>query len=290
MVVRRIPNDLCPWRDLIIMDYRCLYLKKGQGTCASASSLHSQGVDEPLSDTGFRQADAAGMYLSHIRFTHVFTSDLIRAKQATSILRNSQHCKEIPVKCDARLRERKYGVAEGRPLSDLKAMAKEAGEPYLSFTPPGGETLDEVKARVQDFFEYLCNLVAQEARLEKQVSPGTKADAETAEGCSAASFPNHHGEPESDPNSEGAAGGGLAANILVVSHGAYMRNWIGYFVSDLQCSLPAMLTKAELSSVTPNTGISRFIVKLEMKESLLPPRILCLSLNRSDHLRDMSDS
>uniref|UniRef100_A0A2D4LCS1 Fructose-2,6-bisphosphatase TIGAR n=1 Tax=Micrurus spixii TaxID=129469 RepID=A0A2D4LCS1_9SAUR len=261
---------------------QCLFVTHGQTRYNKEKIMQGQGVNEPLSDTGFRQADAAGMYLSHIRFTHVFTSDLIRAKQTTaSILRNSQHCKEIPVKCDARLRERKYGVAEGRPLGDLKAMAKEAGEPYLSFTPPGGESLDEVKARVKDFFEYLCNLVAQEARLEKRVSPGTET---------ATLLPNHHGEPESDSNSEGAAGGGLAANILVVSHGAYMRNWIGYFMSDLQCTLPATLTKAELSSLTPNTGISRFIVKLEMKESLLPPRILCLSLNRSDHLRDMSDS
>lgn len=38
----------------------------------------------------------------------------------------------------------KYGVAEGRPLTDLKAMAKAAGEQCPSFTPSGGETLDEV--------------------------------------------------------------------------------------------------------------------------------------------------
>lgn len=143
-----------------------------------------------------------------------------------------------------------------------------------------------MKARVKDFFEYLCSLVAQEACLEKRVSPETEENTEMAE----PPLPNHHGGLESDSNSEGAVSGGLAANILVVSHGAYMRNWIGYFISDLQCVLPAMLTKAELSSVTPNTGISRFIVKLEMREKLLPPKIRCLSLNRSDHLRDMSDS
>jgi len=38
----------------------------------------------------------------------------------------------------------KYGVAEGRPLTDLKAMAKAAGEQCPTFTPSGGETLDEV--------------------------------------------------------------------------------------------------------------------------------------------------
>lgn len=46
----------------------------------------------------------------------------------------------------------KYGVAEGRPLADLKAMAKDAGEQCPSFTPSGGETLDEVWY----LFIYLC--------------------------------------------------------------------------------------------------------------------------------------
>lgn len=43
-----------------------------------------QGVDEPLSATGFRQADAAGLFLSSVKFTHVFSSDLLRAKQASA--------------------------------------------------------------------------------------------------------------------------------------------------------------------------------------------------------------
>ncbi|KAM3832533.1 fructose-2,6-bisphosphatase TIGAR [Vipera latastei] len=252
--------------------------------------MQGQGVDEPLSDTGFKQANAAGMYLRHIRFTHVFTSDLLRAKQTTaSILRNSQHCKEIPVKCDPRLRERKYGVAEGRPLGDLKAMAKEAGEPYLSFTPPGGETLDEVKARVKDFFEDICHLVAREACPENQRPPRAEFNTGMAEGTSTPSLANQQGGLAREANSEGAAGG-LAANLLVVSHGAYMRNWVGYLVSDLRCTLPAALTKAELSLLTPNTGMSRFLVKLEMREDGLQPKIHCLFLNRSDHLQALSDS
>lgn len=43
-----------------------------------------QGVDEPLSATGFRQADAAGLFLSNVKFTHVFSSDLLRAKQVNA--------------------------------------------------------------------------------------------------------------------------------------------------------------------------------------------------------------
>lgn len=37
-----------------------------------------------------------------------------------------------------------YGVAEGKPLSELRAMAKAAGEECPMFTPPGGETVEQV--------------------------------------------------------------------------------------------------------------------------------------------------
>lgn len=40
----------------------------------------------------------------------------------------------------------KHGVAEGRVLSELRAMARAAGEECPAFTPPGGETLDQVRS------------------------------------------------------------------------------------------------------------------------------------------------
>lgn len=43
-----------------------------------------QGVDAPLSETGFRQAAAAGQFLSNVQFTHAFSSDLTRTKQVSS--------------------------------------------------------------------------------------------------------------------------------------------------------------------------------------------------------------
>ena len=42
-----------------------------------------QGVDEPLSETGFKQAAAAGIFLKNVKFTHVFSSDLTRTKQVS---------------------------------------------------------------------------------------------------------------------------------------------------------------------------------------------------------------
>lgn len=40
-------------------------------------------VDEPLSETGFKQAAAAGVFLNNVKFTHVFSSDLMRTKQVS---------------------------------------------------------------------------------------------------------------------------------------------------------------------------------------------------------------
>ncbi|NXT14054.1 TIGAR bisphosphatase, partial [Prunella fulvescens] len=245
--------------------------------------LQGQGVDEPLSATGFRQADAAGLFLSNVKFTHVFSSDLLRAKQtAAAILGKNRFCKDLEIKYDARLRERKYGVAEGRPLADLKAMAKDAGEQCPSFTPSGGETLDEVRERARDFFEFLCQL-AVELEQKEHSKPGAPGRSSGTSGEQFV-FPWTNHCSEAEPSSEGSRFSTvLDANILVVSHGAYMRNWIGYLVSDLNCTLPANLTKSQLSSVSPNTGISHFIIKLE-NGNLLKPNIKCVCLNQDSHL------
>ncbi|CAM9956280.1 unnamed protein product [Bubo scandiacus] len=248
--------------------------------------LQGQGVDEPLSATGFRQADAAGSFLSNVKFTHVFSSDLLRAKQtAATILGKNKFCKDLEIKYDARLRERKYGVAEGRPLTDLKAMAKAAGEQCPSFTPSGGETLDEVRERARDFFEFLCQLAVELEQKEQDAHGAASRSSGTPEEQLVFPWTNHCSEAELG-SGNGGASKILDANILVVSHGAYMRNWLGYFVSDLNCTLPTNLTKSQLSSVSPNTGVSHFIIKLE-NGNLLKPEVTCVCLNQDSHLVDV---
>ncbi|GAA6082589.1 fructose-2,6-bisphosphatase TIGAR B, partial [Tachysurus ichikawai] len=43
--------------------------------------LQGQGIDTSLSETGLRQAKAAGQYLQDLRFSNVFVSNLQRAIQ-----------------------------------------------------------------------------------------------------------------------------------------------------------------------------------------------------------------
>ncbi|XP_036616764.1 fructose-2,6-bisphosphatase TIGAR [Trichosurus vulpecula] len=249
--------------------------------------LQGQGVDVPLSETGFRQAAAAGEFLSNVKFTHIFSSDLMRTKQTTAkILEKSRFCKEATVNYDRRLRERKYGIAEGKPLCELKALAKAAREQCPDFTPPEGETLDQVKLRAKDFFEFLCQLVLNEAGQKGQPKAGVMDSG--LEAFLTETFPlgSNCG---SDLNSDSVAQV-LDANILVVSHGAYMRNMFTYFVVDLECTLPANLSKSELSSVSPNTGISHFIINVEQGANGIKTTIKCICINLQDHLAKVTES
>ncbi|KAM4747309.1 fructose-2,6-bisphosphatase TIGAR [Rhinophrynus dorsalis] len=247
--------------------------------------LQGQGVDEPLSETGFKQAEAAGRFLSNVKFTHVFSSDLIRAKQATcTIMKNNECSKDIEINYDCRLRERKYGAAEGRPLSELKTMAKKAGEQCPSYTPPGGETLDQVRARAKEFFEFLCQLMLEESHVKDQPALGAVGNVRvTCEDL--APFTDHNSETASCCNDKIDIS--LDAHVLLVSHGAYMRNWIKYFVEDLHFSFPPALKKSRELSVSPNTGISHFIVSIE-SGGTHTPEIRCICINRHDHLADIN--
>ncbi|XP_063641472.1 fructose-2,6-bisphosphatase TIGAR isoform X2 [Pan troglodytes] len=222
--------------------------------------IQGQGVDEPLSETGFKQAAAAGIFLNNVKFTHAFSSDLMRTKQ-------------------------KYGVVEGKALSELRAMAKAAREECPVFTPPGGETLDQVKMRGIDFFEFLCQLILKEADQKEQFSQGSPSNC--LETSLAEIFPlgkNHSSKVNSDSGIPG-----LAASVLVVSHGAYMRSLFDYFLTDLKCSLPAALSRSELMSVTPNTGISLFIINFEEGREV-KPMVQCICMNLQDHLNGLTET
>ncbi|KAI2563843.1 hypothetical protein G5576_006997 [Homo sapiens] len=201
------------------------------------------------------------------------------------ILERSKFCKDMTVKYDSRLRERKYGVVEGKALSELRAMAKAAREECPVFTPPGGETLDQVKMRGIDFFEFLCQLILKEADQKEQFSQGSPSNC--LETSLAEIFPlgkNHSSKVNSDSGIPG-----LAASVLVVSHGAYMRSLFDYFLTDLKCSLPATLSRSELMSVTPNTGMSLFIINFEEGREV-KPTVQCICMNLQDHLNGLTET
>ncbi|CAN7994877.1 unnamed protein product, partial [Ixodes pacificus] len=102
-------------------------------------------LDVPLSSIGLEQAELLGKHLQQHKFTHVYSSDLSRAKQtAMSILQMNQ-VTVSPIAEDQRLRERKFGSVEGRSFCYLREASNKANQSVGSYTPPGAETLAQVR-------------------------------------------------------------------------------------------------------------------------------------------------
>lgn len=104
---------------------------------------------------------------------------------------------------------------------------------------------------------------------------------------------DHHAEPtpaEPPPN-EGTAEdgvGGAPVHALVVTHGAYMCVAVRYFLEELRCPLPPGADRAAMLSISPNTGLCRFMLTLRKeRDGAKLARIRCVFMHRNDHIRSL---
>ncbi|XP_070785029.1 fructose-2,6-bisphosphatase TIGAR B [Enoplosus armatus] len=268
-----------------MLTFSLTLIRHGETQYNREKLLQGQGVDTLLSETGVQQGEAVGRYLRDITFNNVFASNLQRAVQtAEIILRNNTHCSGMEMVLEPLLRERGFGVAEGRPKEDLKNMANAAGKSCRDYTPPGGETLDQVKLRFKKYLKVLFKQMLDEHGWSgPDASAGASEAGDSGNGTAAAA---------SDVALGGSADDGLqgvSVHALAVSHGAYIRVAIKHLVEDLKCSLPAGVKMSQLFSPCQNTGISRFVLTLSQSESgpvLSAAR--CVFTNRKDHLENLT--
>ncbi|AWP08839.1 putative fructose-2-6-bisphosphatase TIGAR [Scophthalmus maximus] len=229
--------------------------------------LQGQTIDAPLSETGLQQAEAAGRYLKDVTFSNVFVSDMLRAQQtAETIVKHNSSCSGLEISRDPLLKERSFGVAEGGRVTDFKEMAKAAGQTLPGFTPPKGETQEQVKERVREFVEKMLQRMGDEHW-------------------------HHSGEDEAwSPAVEGKPDDGLRGvpvHALVITHGAYMREAVHYIVDELHCPLPVGSDRAHVLSLSPNTGMCRFIltVRKRLDDRFELSGIRCVFVHRGEHVR-----
>ncbi|XP_070763168.1 probable fructose-2,6-bisphosphatase TIGAR A [Enoplosus armatus] len=234
--------------------------------------LQGQAIDAPLSEIGLQQAEAAGRYLKDVKFSSVFVSNMLRAQQtAETIVKHNSSCSGLQMARDHLLKERSFGVAEGRPVTDMKEMAKAAGQSFPGFTPPEGETQEQVKERVKQFLEKMLQQIGAEHWHDR------------GEDESSSSTP-----PETSPVEGKADDGvrGVPVHALVVTHGAYMCVAVRYFVEELHCSLPPGSDKAHMFSLSPNTGVCRFILIVTKEHDRFRlSGIRCVFVHRGDHVK-----
>uniref|UniRef100_W5NIY7 Fructose-2,6-bisphosphatase TIGAR n=1 Tax=Lepisosteus oculatus TaxID=7918 RepID=W5NIY7_LEPOC len=248
--------------------------------------LQGQGVDEPLSALGVRQAEAAGQYLKDLKFTNVFSSDLQRAKQtADIIIRKSRHSHGVEIVCDHRLREKKGFLQRTEKQKRFDWSLRHTVD-ATCFTKSAhlGEVAVERRTVNGFFFYFYCSLARSlcQQMLSEHLSQSGRQGATEGQ----ITVPN-----EEAPRPEGLPADGLLGPLphaLVVSHGAYMRDTMKYFVEELQCALPPHLKMSQVFSACPNTGMCRFVITVRRGEKLLPAA-QCVFINRTDHLEALRE-
>lgn len=111
-------------------------------------------LDEPLAETGKRQALKLAEALSHETVDFVVTSDLKRATgTAQPFLRKHPG---LPVAVTPALRECSFGIWEGKTYQEAEKLAKDEWWNWIRdpirFAPPNGESLMDLHQRLLDWF------------------------------------------------------------------------------------------------------------------------------------------
>jgi probable phosphoglycerate mutase len=105
--------------------------------------------DSPLSELGQRQAAALASALARERFDALYSSDLRRALETARPIATALG---LPVRPDARLRERHLGILQGRSFAEVARDEPELHARWQGPDPtwviPGGESKQEKHQRV----------------------------------------------------------------------------------------------------------------------------------------------
>jgi broad specificity phosphatase PhoE len=104
--------------------------------------------DVPLDEEGRAQARAAGLRLRGDRFDRIVSSDLLRALETARIIAGDGRV----IESDARWREMSFGAWEGLTWPEIEErfpeQAPPPGSPVHAFMPPGGESFEQLCARI----------------------------------------------------------------------------------------------------------------------------------------------
>jgi 2,3-bisphosphoglycerate-dependent phosphoglycerate mutase len=113
-------------------------------------------TDQPLTERGRKDAEAAGKALKKFRFHRAFTSRLIRANETLDLILNTLGQADIPVLMDSALNERHYGDLQGLNKAEtVKKYGEEQVQQWrrsYATRPPNGESHEDCERRTKPFF------------------------------------------------------------------------------------------------------------------------------------------
>jgi broad specificity phosphatase PhoE len=102
-------------------------------------------ADPPLNERGRQQAAAVADALRREPVDLIRTSPLLRARETAAEIATATGA---PVEVEERLIELDYGEWDQRPITELPRDVASAWRADPTFTPPGGESLVDLRARV----------------------------------------------------------------------------------------------------------------------------------------------
>lgn len=122
--------------------------RHGQSTWNALGLVQGHAATPALTRVGARQAEASARVLACEPVEAVYTSDLVRAARTAAPVGRALG---LPVRIDARLRERSLGAAEGTNADLLGVRWSGVANRRVvdaDAAPPGGESIRELYARV----------------------------------------------------------------------------------------------------------------------------------------------
>jgi len=118
-------------------------------TAWNADGRFQGHTDVPLDETGRRQAAALGALLAAERFDAAVASDLARAWETAEAIVAGR---DLALEADVRWREMRFGAWEGLTWPEIvernPALADASSVAPKFYTPDGGETFEDVCARI----------------------------------------------------------------------------------------------------------------------------------------------
>jgi len=137
-----------------IPQFPVIYLARHGETDFNLRKVFQGLTDNPLNETGIRQAEALRETLHDVPLTRVFVSPLKRARTTASIVLNDR---DIPEKVESRLIEINFGAWESTPEAEVKERWMEDYMDYRNnmnqFHPEGGESARDAQKRAGEWWE-----------------------------------------------------------------------------------------------------------------------------------------
>jgi len=125
------------------------FVRHGESEGNAAGRFTGQ-TDSPLTQRGRQQAQAIADELSKIKFDRIVSSDLSRTRDTAQAIakRHSLRVEVFP-----ELREIDVGERTGKPFDEVRGLPSWTDDGFVAW--PGGETLENVVARVLGVIERL---------------------------------------------------------------------------------------------------------------------------------------